>query len=98
VLKNTPAENFDDEDLRLFMATSVKALNGPPDQGTVSWQNPATKSHGDVTVASVFTWHDHPCRRLQIVNEARGRKGAHAANLCRVDDRWRLVSPSDLGK
>ena len=96
VLKNTAAENFDDEDLRLFMDASRKALNGPPEQGAVAWENAATKSRGNVTVEKTFTWHDHPCRRLRVDNEAHGVRDSQTASLCQVDLRWRLVSPSDL--
>ena len=95
-LKNTPAQNFTDEDMRLFNDAWRKALEETPEHGTVSWENPATKSHGDVTVASTFTWQNHPCRRLQIVSEARGTKGDSAMDLCRIDDKWHAVSPSQL--
>ena len=44
VLKNTPAEDFNDEDIQQFLSAAVKLLNAPgegpaPD---VAWQNAAT--------------------------------------------------------
>jgi surface antigen len=98
LFRNTPAEQFDDEDLRLFIEASRKALNDTPEQGTVSWENPKTQSRGDVTVLSVFTWQEHPCRKIKVVNEARGRKGTTTPSFCRVDDKWRVVTQSQLAK
>jgi hypothetical protein len=31
-----------------------------------------------------------------VRNEARGRRSDNRANLCKVDERWRLVSSSQL--
>ena len=95
-LRNTPVQQFNDEDMRLFKAAWNKALDETPELGTVSWENPATKSHGDITVASIFTWQKHPCRRIRIVSEAQGTKGDSTMNLCRVNEKWRAVSPSQL--
>ena len=86
-LKNTAVQNFTEDDMRLFMEASHKALDETPEHGTLSWENPATKSHGDVTVASTFIWQTHQCRHLDIVSEARGYKGDSAMDLCRVDDK-----------
>ena len=38
VLKNTPAEKFDDEDLRIFLETANKVLNEAPDNQPVTWE------------------------------------------------------------
>jgi len=95
-LKNTPLQHFNDEDMRLFMEAWRKALDETPEHGTVSWENADTKSHGDLTVAAMFEWQKHPCRRLRIVSEARGHKGDSTMNLCRVKDQWKAVSPSQL--
>jgi surface antigen len=96
VLKDTPAERFDDEDLRLFIEASRKALADTPEGGKVSWQNPATQSRGDLTVVSVFTWRSNPCRRIQVVNESEGRRSDQKVSLCRIEGRWRAVTESQL--
>jgi len=95
-LRDVLAQNFNDEDIRLFMDAWRKTLDEAPDKGTVSWENPATKSRGDLTVAASFTWQEHPCRRLDILNEARGQKSNSTMSFCRVEDRWRAVAPSQL--
>jgi len=98
LFRNTPAEKFDDEDIRLFIDATRKALSDTPEKGKVSWENPKSKNRGDVTVLSVFTWRSYSCRKLEIVNEAHGRKGTKTLNLCRVDEKWRAATDSDLAK
>ena len=98
VLKDTPAEKFNDEDMRLFNEASDKALNDAAVNETVRWENPATKSRGELKVLKVFTWKDQPCRKIRIHNEARARKATSTLNLCRVSDQWRMVSPTELNK
>lgn len=95
-LRDTPARFFDDEDMRLFEDAWKKALDDTPEHGTVAWQNPATKHRGEFTVVSTFTWQDHPCRRVQIVTVARGEKGRTTLPVCRIEDRWRAMSSSQL--
>jgi surface antigen len=98
LMRNTPAEQFDDEDIKLFIDAARKAIAETPEQGTVSWDNPKTKSAGSVTVVKVFTWQNHPCRKLKIVSEARGRKGTNSMSLCQVEEKWRVVTDSQLAK
>jgi len=96
LLKNTAAEKFDDEDLHLFMQAGRQALDHAAEHETVTWANPKTGSRGQVTVRTLFTWHQHPCRRLRVENEAAGKKDGHTVNFCRVEERWRLVTASQL--
>jgi surface antigen len=98
LLKDTPAEKFNDEDMRLFNEASGKALNDAAVGETVRWENPATRSRGDLTLLKVFNWKDQPCRQIRIHNEARGRKATNTLNLCRMADQWRMVSPTELKK
>ena len=94
LLKDGPAERFDEEDLRLFMDTARKALNEAPDQETLSWENPKTRARGDITVVRRFEWKSHPCKELKVHNEAQGRKGDTGFRLCQVDGKWRLLGSS----
>jgi surface antigen len=98
LLKNGPAERFDEEDLRIFMDTGRKALNEAPDGETLSWENPKTRARGDVTVLRSFEWKKHPCKELKVHNEAQGRKGDNTFRLCQVDGKWRLLSSSQMKK
>ena len=96
LLKNTPAERFDEDDLRLFLEHARKALNEAPDNQPVSWENPKTRARGDITVVRRFEWKSLPCKELQVRNEAAGRKGTNTFNLCSVEGKWRLLSASQL--
>lgn len=96
LLKNTPAERFDEEDLRLFLDAGRKALNDTPDKQTVSWENPKTSARGAITVLRSFESKGRPCKELQVRNEAQGRKGAGKMSWCRVDEKWRLLSAQQL--
>jgi len=96
--KGTPSELFDDEDRRLFRAAIKKALDEAPVDEVVRWENPKTESHGEVKVLSTFEWKKAPCRKLRVSNQARTRKATNDFNLCRVGEKWKLVSPSELSK
>jgi surface antigen len=98
LLKNTPAERFDDEDLRLFMDTGRKALAEGKDNETFKWENPKTRARGEITVLRSFKWKDHPCKEVKLHHEAQGRKGDSTLGLCQVDGKWRLLSSSQMKK
>ena len=98
LLKNTPAENFNEEDLKLFLEASRKALNETPVGGTEKWQNPVTGSGGELKVVKLFTWQDNPCRQIRVSNYTVDRKGSNTLNLCQVGGKWKLLSPSQVKK
>ena len=92
LLKNTPAERFDEEDLRMFLDASRKALNEAPDNQVQSWENPRTRARGDITVLKSFESKGRPCKEARVRNQVPGRKGDNRFTLCKVDDKWRLLS------
>jgi surface antigen len=98
LLKNGPAERFDDEDLKIFLETARKALAEAPDNQPLSWENPKTSSRGEITVLRRFEWKTHPCKEVRVHNEAQGRKGTNDFKLCQVDGKWRLLSTSQTKK
>jgi len=91
LLKNSPAERFDEDDLEMFIATARKAVNETPDNQTLTWENPDTKAHGDVTVLKSFEKDGKTCKRVRVRNEAGGRKASSIVDACRVGTRWRLI-------
>ena len=97
-IKGTPAEVFDDEDRRLFREATNKALDETAVDEVVRWENPKTESHGELKVLSTFEWKKAPCRKLRVSNEARGRKATNEFNFCRIGEKWKMVSPSELKK
>jgi len=97
-IKGTPAELFDEEDKRLFREATKKALDEAAVDEVVRWENPKTESHGELKVLSTFEWKKAPCRKIRVSNQARTRKATNDFNLCRVGEKWKLVSPSQLTK
>ena len=98
VLKNTPAERFDEEDLRLFLEAARKTLDGTPDNQPVTWQNPNTKAGGELTVLKSYESKGQPCKAVRVRNQAAGRKNDVTLNACKVENRWRLVGTSPSSK
>jgi surface antigen len=96
LMKNTPAERFNEEDIQLFLNAAKKTLNDTPEGSTVKWENPATGSHGDMTVVKDFTWHDQPCRHVRVNSVSGDRSGTTNPRLCKVDGKWRAVSSAEL--
>jgi len=94
LLKDTPAERFNEEDLKLFLDASRTALNDTPAGQSVKWQNPQSGSRGELTVVKTFSWQDHPCRQLRVHSETTDRKGASTLDLCQVQGQWKLLSRS----
>ena len=98
LLKNTPAEQFDEDDLRIFMDAGRKALNEAPDKQSVTWENPKTRARGEITVLRSFESKGRPCKEVRVRNQAGGRKGDHTLNLCKVEEKWRLLSAPQTKK
>ena len=97
LLKNTPAEYFDDEDLRMFLDTARKVLDGgAPENQPVTWENPKSRNRGEITALRNFESKGRPCKEVRVRNESRGRKSDNRRILCKVDERWRLVSEAQL--
>ena len=97
LLKNSPAELFDDMDLRIFLDTARRALDEGAENQAMAWKNPDTGHGGDFTVVRRFESKGRPCRLLRVRNEAQGRKSDMRHNLCMVDGRWRLVGDLKTG-
>jgi len=98
LLKNTPAERFDEEDLRIFLDASRRALAEAPDNQPVAWENPKTRARGEITVLRSFQYQSLPCKEVRVRNEAQGRKADNTLKLCRKDDKWRLLGSSQMKK
>ena len=91
LLKNSPAERFDEDDLQLFLSTARKTVNEAPDNQTVSWENPETKHHGDFTILKSFEKDGQTCKRVRVRNEADGRKASSVVDACKIGAKWRLI-------
>jgi surface antigen len=91
LLKGSPAELFDEADLRLFVDAAYKTLDQGVEKQPLAWQNEKTGHRGDMTVLKRFQSKGRNCALLQVRNEAQGRKSEMRHNLCSIDGKWRLV-------
>lgn len=98
LLKGSPAELFDDVDLRLFVETANKTLETKAGEAPLAWQNPQTGHRGDFTVLREFESKGRDCKQVRVRNEANTRKSDMRHNLCRIDGRWRLVGDIKTGE
>jgi surface antigen len=98
LLKNGPAERFDEEDLRIFLEASRKVLAESKDNESVKWENPKSRARGELTVLRTFEWKSNPCKEVKVYNEAQGRKGTNTFGMCQVEGKWRLLSASQMPK
>jgi len=96
VLKNTPAEDFNDEDIRQFLGAAVKLLNAPgegpaPD---VAWKNPESGCGGDFKeLARSVDAAGRACRRIRLGVYSKQHPASVATwTVCRGEDgRWKVT-------
>ena len=98
LLKDSVAQRFDDEDLRMFLDTARQALHGAPESETLKWQNPKTRHGGEITLLRNFQSEGRACKEVKVFNQAQGRKATNNFSLCQVDGKWRLLGASQLKK
>jgi surface antigen len=91
LLKGSPAELFDEADLRLFVDAAYKTLDQGADHQPLAWQNTQNGHRGDMTVLKRFESKGRSCALLRVRNEAQSRKSEMRHNLCSIDGKWRLV-------
>ena len=98
LLKDSVAQRFDDEDLRMFLDAARQALHGAPENETLKWQNPKTRHGGEITLLRNFESEGRQCKEVKVFNQAQGRKATNNFNLCQVDGKWRLLGASQFKK
>ena len=96
VLKNTPAEDFNDEDIKQFLMAAVKLLNAPGEgpAADVAWNNPESGSGGHFKELSrSLDAAGHACRRLRLGVYSKQKSESIATwTVCRGDDgRWKVT-------
>ena len=92
-LDDAPAKHFTEQDMKLFSAAVNDALDNSPDGKITAWRNPETKASGKLKLLKTFQSQGSTCRRLQIANQADGKKSNVAFNFCRqADNTWRVVN------
>ena len=93
VLKNTPAEDFDDDDIQLFLVNAKTALDAPGTE-PVAWVNPRTGSGGSIEVIGQPKAKScAECKRVRLKLYSKKQQGNPSIlTACKdADARWRLA-------
>jgi hypothetical protein len=87
-LADSPVAYFNPDDMALMRETANKVLDSPDANSQQSWSNPKTRASGMAQVRGQFTAaNGTPCRRLRIVNRARGLVSDATYTVCNTPDR-----------
>jgi surface antigen len=95
ILRNGPVEDFNDEDMRLFLAAIKQTVEASEVSKPVEWRNPDSGAGGTVVVlgkTKVGKFDD--CRRVRSMVYSRKQKGVPSVwTTCKdASGRWRLAS------
>jgi hypothetical protein len=93
VLKNSPAEDFNDDDIEQFLQTAVKVLNAEAPQGEVAWRNDASGAGGHFKeLGRSVDKAGRPCRRLRLgVYSKQKTESFGTWMVCKGEDgRWKV--------
>jgi len=86
-LANSPVAYFNQEDMALMRENANKVLDSPDANSQQSWSNPTTRASGMAQGRGQFTAaNGTPCRRLRIVNRARGLESDSTFTVCKSAD------------
>lgn len=94
ILRDTPMEEFNDEDIRLHLETALKALNSPTATTPVDWRNDATGAGASFKVLGEPKVKGFAeCRRVRSTTHSKTRKSSSSAwTACKdTGGRWLVV-------
>lgn len=93
-LEDSPAAHFTDEDWRLIAVLGESALEQQQDGEMGEWDNPESGNSGSITPVKSYKSADgQPCRKLKVVERAKGMVEESTVDLCKPDNgEWVLVT------
>ena len=87
-LANSPVAYFNPDDMELMRQSATKVLEASDPNSRETWSNAKTGASGIAQVRGQFTASNGtPCKRLRIVNRARGLESDATYTVCRSPDR-----------
>lgn len=95
LLRGTPAQDFNDEDLRQFLEAARSALDSPNPDEPVEWRNASTGSGARfVVLGTAMVENYSECKRMSSTSFSRRRTGHPTVwTACRdADGHWQIVS------
>lgn len=93
ILKDTPADKFQDEDLEMFLGTARQVLNADDNSQPVEWANPETGAGGSFKVLGQSKSPEGlACKRVRFTVYALKRSPKSSTwTACRTaEGKWRL--------
>lgn len=94
-LKNAPAGQFTDKDVAMLEEALQSVLDSDEVPVSQRWENPESGNSGELRVLRAFkSEQGRSCKRVQMDNESRSKKGSSHISLCQdAGGKW-LVDPS----
>lgn len=91
-LSHSPISYFTAEDFTLMRAAGKEALDTLGRGKSQNWSNPNTGTSGRISVTKSYTDTDgKPCKRVAVLNRAKGIEGEARYTLCRsTDGTWSI--------
>jgi hypothetical protein len=87
-LANSPISYFSPDDMELMQQNSLKVLDDPGANAKQAWSNSKTGASGFAQVRGQFAASDGtPCKRLRVVNKAKGLQSDATYTVCKYPDR-----------
>ena len=87
-LADTPLKYFSQADMDLMRENARKVLDAPGASARQSWASERSGVSGWAQVRSEFTATDGaPCKRLRVVNRAKGLESDATYTVCKTADR-----------
>lgn len=87
-LRKSAVTYFQQDDSDLMMRNARKVLDAPAADAESSWSNPRTGASGLARITQAFTATDGaPCRRLHVVNRAKGVEDESTYTVCHYEQR-----------
>jgi len=87
-LADSPVAYFNSDDLALMRQSANKVLDSPDANARQEWSNARTGASGIAQVRGQFTAaNGTPCKRLRIMNRARGLESDATYTVCKSPDR-----------
>jgi hypothetical protein len=99
-LDRSPISYFTPEDMDLMHGNALKVLDAAGASSKQSWSNAKTGASGWAQVREQFTTSDGtPCKRLRIVNKAKGLSSDATYTVCKHPERgWAVNTDAEPAK
>jgi hypothetical protein len=96
-LDKSPISYFTPEDMELMRTNALKVLDAAGGAARQSWSNAKTGASGWAQVREQFTSSaGDPCKRLRVVNKAKGLASDATYTVCKHADRgWAMNADAE---